>query len=107
MFDLNRWEQEQILVLEAHLRALRNYCPVPSPVPITLFRASVPLLSNLAMDQTLGWSGLAEGEVHVHILPGNHQSITTEPLVRQLAKALSDTLDAAQGAPCRLERAKQ
>ncbi len=99
MFELNRRGQEQVLVLKAHLAALRDYRPMPAPVPITLFRASAPLLSHLAMDPTLGWSGLAEGEVQVHTLPGSHGSIVTEPLVRKLAKALSAALDAAQGNP--------
>ena len=97
IFDLSHSEPEQILLHEAHLRALRDYQPVPLPVPITLFRAEVQLLSNLALDPTLGWSDLAEGEVQVRIVPGNHGSITTEPLVRQLAKVLSDELDAVQG----------
>ena len=97
MFELNHRKQEQILVLKAHLRALRDYQPVPSQVPIALFRASVPLLTHLAMDPTLGWSSLVEGDVQVHILPGNHGSIATEPLVRELAKSLSGALDAAQG----------
>ena len=98
MFDLSRLEPEQALIFEAHIRALQDYQPRPSPVPITLFRASAQMLSHLAMDPTLGWSGLAKGDVQVHVVPGTHRSITTEPLVRQLAKALSATLDAAQGA---------
>ena len=98
MFDLSRLEPEQALIFEAHVRALQDYQPKPSPVPITLFRASVQMLSHLAMDPTLGWSGLAKGDVQVHVVPGTHRSITTEPLVRQLAKALSAALDAAQGA---------
>ncbi len=93
MFDLSRRQQQQALVLKAHLRALRDYRPGPSAVPIALFRASAPLLSHLAMDKTLGWNGLAEGEVQVHILPGNHDAIVTEPSVRKLAKALSSALD--------------
>jgi thioesterase domain-containing protein/acyl carrier protein len=97
VFDLARLEPEQARVFEAHHRALQEYRPMPSAVPITLFRASVQLLSHLAMDPTLGWSGLAKGDVQVHVVPGNHVSITTEPLVRQLAKALSAALDAAQG----------
>ena len=62
-------------------------------MPIALFRASAPLLSHLAMDKTLAWNGLAEGEVQVHMLPGNHGSIVTEPSVQKLAKALSSALD--------------
>jgi amino acid adenylation domain-containing protein len=98
LFDLSRSEPEQILLYEARLRALRDYRPVvPLPVPITLFRADVQLLYNLALDPTLGWGDLAEGEVRVRIVPGNHGSLATEPHVRQLAKELSDDLDAAQG----------
>ena len=107
IFDFSRSQPEQILLFEAHLRALRDYRPRPSPIPITLFRASVPLLSHLAMDSTLGWSDLAEDEVQVHTVPGDHLSMTTEPLVRQLAKALSSALDAAQGATHRPEQAKR
>ncbi len=107
IFDLGSLEPEQILVYEAHMRALRNYRPAPSPVPVTLFRASVPLLTHLAMGPTLGWNALSQDKVQVHTVPGNHLSITTEPLVRHLAKALSGALDAVQRTPCRLKRAKQ
>jgi enterobactin synthetase component F len=98
MFDVSHFGQEQIRVFDADLRALRKYRPAHSvPVPIALFRASEPLLLHVAMDSTLGWNRLAAGKVQVNIVPGNHQSIATEPLVRQLAKALSSTLDSAQG----------
>jgi enterobactin synthetase component F len=107
MFDLDPSETEQILLTDANLRAMRDYKPMPLPVPITLFRANVQLLSHLALDSTLGWSDVAKSEVRVHIVPGKHISITTEPLVRQLAKILSDELDAAQEAPRRVERAEQ
>jgi thioesterase domain-containing protein len=99
MFDLGRREKEQTLLFEAHLRALSEYRPVPTQVPITLFRASQQLLSHLVMDRTLGWSELAESPVSVRIIPGSHGTILTEPSVRQLAKILSDELDAAQGVP--------
>jgi thioesterase domain-containing protein len=107
MFDLDPSETEQILLSDANLRAMRDYKPMPLPVPITLFRANVQLLSHLALDSTLGWSDVAKSEVRVRIVPGKHISITTEPLVRQLAKILSDELDAAQEASRRVERAEQ
>ena len=97
MFGINNGDAQLISVFDMHLRALRNYRPVPSPVPITLFRADVQLLSHLAMDSTLGWNDLAKGHVRVRRIPGNHYSITTEPLVRHLATALSRELDVAQG----------
>jgi amino acid adenylation domain-containing protein len=101
MFDLS--EPKQILLYEANLRALRNYRPGPLPVPITLFRATEQLLSHLAMDSTLGWKDLAESEVRIRIVSGSHGSIAAEPFVRELAKKLSDDLDAAQGVPRRVE----
>jgi enterobactin synthetase component F len=96
MMDRGPSDAEKILLFDANLRAMRDYKPMPLPVPITLFRANVQLLSHLALDSTLGWSGLAKSEVRVRLVPGNHTAITMEPLVRQLAKILSDELDAAQ-----------
>jgi amino acid adenylation domain-containing protein len=87
---------EQILLFDANLRAMRDYKPVPLAVPITLFRANMQWLSHQALDSTLGWSDLAKSEVRVRIVPGNHTAITMEPLVRQLAKILSEELNAAQ-----------
>jgi thioesterase domain-containing protein len=80
-------------VLEGHLRALQDYRPRPSAVPITLFRAEVQLLSNLALDWTLGWSALTDKEVRVRVVPGNHGSITGDPLVADLARTLCEELD--------------
>ena len=97
MFDLSRLETGQISLFEAHLRALRAYQPLPLSVPLTLVRASVQLpLSHVALDSSLGWSDLVKN-VRVRTVPGSHGSITTEPLVRELAKILTDELGAAQG----------
>jgi amino acid adenylation domain-containing protein len=96
MFNIDRNQTEFIASFEAGLRALRDYRPTPSPVPIKLFRADVPLMTHLAMDPTLGWKNVTQGDVEVRIVPGDHHSITTEPLVRHLAKALTDALDAVQ-----------
>lgn len=96
MFDLSQSPPEQIQILESHLKALREYRPVASSLPITLFRARDQLLSHLALDSTLGWSTLAKSNVKVHVVPGSHGSMATEPLVRDLAKALSEELDLAQ-----------
>jgi amino acid adenylation domain-containing protein len=84
---------EQIAVFDANLRALRSYRSTAAPVPITLFRAKVQLLSHLALDSSLGWGDFTKGEVRVHMVPGGHGSITAEPVVRQLAKMISAELD--------------
>jgi len=96
MFDVSNFQPEQVSLYDAHIRALRAYRPAPLPVPITLIRADAQLLSHLALDQTLGWGELA-AKVQVRVVPGNHQTITAEPFVRQLAQTLSAELDAAQG----------
>jgi amino acid adenylation domain-containing protein len=95
MFDFRRMDAEQIAFHEAGLRALLDYRPRPVPIRISLFRAEARSLSQLALDSTLGWNELAGSDVRVHVVPGNHGSITTEPLVRELAKALSEELEAA------------
>ena len=91
LFSLS--DPEQIAMFEANLRAIRSYNPTSAAVPITLFRAKVQLLSHLALDSSLGWRDFTGGDVRVHILPGGHNSITAEPIVRQLAEMISVELD--------------
>ena len=91
MFGLS--DPKQIALFDANLRALRSYRPTAAPVPITLFRAKVQMLSHLALDSSLGWRDFTKGEVRVHIVPGDHSSIIAEPAVRQLAKMISGELD--------------
>jgi thioesterase domain-containing protein len=57
----------------------------------------VQLLSHLALDSTLGWRDFTKTDVRVHEIPGDHDSITGEPMVRQLAKILSADLNADLG----------
>ena len=94
MFDFSRMDTEQIAFYEGGLRALLDYRPRPAPIKISLFRAKVPSLSNLALDSTLGWNELGGSDVRVHVVPGNHGSMMTEPMVRELAKAISEQLEA-------------
>jgi enterobactin synthetase component F len=96
IFNIEPNEPELVSRFEAGLKALRAYRPVPSSAPITLFRAKIPLMRHLLMDSTLGWKTLAHREVRVRVVPGDHQSMTTEPLVRHLAQALSDELNIIQ-----------
>ena len=91
MFGLS--DPKQIALFDANLRALRSYRPTAAPVPITLFRAKVQMLSHLALDSSLGWREFTKGEVRVHIVPGDHSSIIAEPMVREVAKMISAELD--------------
>ena len=94
MFDFRQMDTEQIAFYEGGLRALRDYRPRPAPIKMSLFRAKVQSLSNLALDSTLGWNELGGSNVRVHVVPGNHGSMMTEPMVRELAKAISEQLEA-------------
>ena len=51
---------------------------------------------RLPLDRTLGWRDVALGGVQVYRIPGDHTTISTEPLVRHPARALSEALDKAQ-----------
>ena len=86
---------------EQFLPALRSYRAAPLHVPVALFRATKMTRPRMLLDETLGWGRLTGGDVEVHWLPGDHLSITMEPLVRQLATRLSDALNKMPGATTR------
>jgi thioesterase domain-containing protein len=100
-FELNAKKPEQIEPYESNVRALRAYQPGKLRAPLMLFRAETrpQKLSDRAVGFTLGWGEFAEGGVQVRVVPGDHSTMITEPLVRHLAKALSDELDTAQAVP--------
>jgi thioesterase domain-containing protein len=58
----------------------------------------VQFLSHLALDSTLGWRDFTKADVRVHEIPGDHDSMMGEPMVRQIAKIISADLDADLGA---------
>lgn len=81
---------------ETHLEVLRAYRPAPTRIPLSLFRATVTPVRGLPLDPTLGWRDVALGGVQVHRIPGDHTTMISEPLVRHLARALSEALGAAE-----------
>jgi thioesterase domain-containing protein/acyl carrier protein len=103
VFELNRSLQGRVPG-EQYFPALRSYRPVPLHVPTALFRATDIALLSLPLDWTLGWSSVVEGGIEVHKVPGDHLSMTTEPLVGHLAKSLSAAIDRAQGIPTRMRQ---
>jgi amino acid adenylation domain-containing protein len=72
------------------------------PVPIVLFRAgeSHPDYDFSPADDpgrpieqsSIGWSAYAQGEVAVHIVPGNHITMMSEPHVARLAERIMKCL---------------
>ena len=84
-------------------RALRDYVtrmrelpPGAYPGRITYFAASETYVAF--PDTRLGWGDLAGDGLEVHLVPGNHVTITKEPHVRVLAEKMAAALERARAA---------
>ena len=73
---LRAWLVAQLFAMFEHnLLALGRYDPGPYPGRIELFRAS----DSVARKPDPGWTGLAQGGLAVHEIPGDHFSIVRSP----------------------------
>ncbi|MDE2125807.1 MAG: amino acid adenylation domain-containing protein [Armatimonadetes bacterium] len=72
-------------------RAAAAYRPSTYAGRITLFNGSRQP-TGVVEDPNLGWAGLAEGGIEVHVVPGYHGAIMAEPRVRFLAERLKACL---------------
>jgi thioesterase domain-containing protein len=82
-------------VCAANYDAVHAYQPQVYPGRILLFRArSQPIFSSQFRD--LGWGKLAADGVECKIIPGNHESILTDPAVKTLAARLKASLESAR-----------
>jgi thioesterase domain-containing protein/acyl carrier protein len=99
VLDVSGYSGRQRDVVTAHYRAVRDYVPRVYPGRVAVFRARTqPLWRSHQPD--LGWGRLAGGGVETHVLPGDHDSIITEPDVQGLARHLAKALErAGQPAP--------
>jgi thioesterase domain-containing protein len=75
--------------------ATDEYNPRTITGKMHLFVASKQPL-GIYPDPALGWGGYAASGLEIHVVPGQHGSIVQEPRVRDLAKALSASLQKAQ-----------
>jgi len=73
-------------ILDHNLRALRNYKPRVSELPVHLFIAGLAELSPVT-----GWNGLCTIK-SVTTIPGDHYSIMGEPNVVSLARVIDRVL---------------
>jgi thioesterase domain-containing protein len=67
---------------------------------VILFRAREShslYLSEATSDPALGWNNHTEEATEVHIVPGDHFSMLSEPEVRTLARELQACLDSDAG----------
>ena len=82
-------------MLEARYEAALKYVPKVYPGRITLIRSRAQALSRVPT-YDLGWGKLAGGGLEVSVVPGNHDTIHTEPWVRVLAEHLNAHISKAQ-----------
>ncbi len=87
-------------VIKANELAYLHYVPQGGyPGQITLFRVSevyhdeLGMLSEVPKDKTWGWSRLSTKPVDIHLVPGNHTTMMTEPHVQVLAKQLKACIE--------------
>jgi len=77
---------------EASEKALRNYILKPLPIAIELFRAKKRTF-YMADFKFLGWRPFAQKGVHVHDIPGEHNTIFAPPNDKEFAVVLQNCLD--------------
>ncbi|MDN3579773.1 non-ribosomal peptide synthetase [Mucilaginibacter flavus] len=77
---------------EASEKALRNYVITPLNIAIELFRAKKRTF-YMADFEFLGWTPFAKKGVHVHEIPGEHNTIFAPPNDKEFAVVLQKCLD--------------
>jgi aspartate racemase len=83
-------------VLNANYKAIMSYVPQPYAGQVTLIRARTqPLICSLKRD--MGWGQLAASGVEVLDVPGYHDSMFKEPVVRILGTQVRRCLAKAAG----------
>ena len=84
-----------VRVYQANLYASVSYQPHAGvPVPITLVR-TLPLKESEQedVDPTWGWTALADGDIDLHWVAGEHLSLLDELHIREVATAINQALD--------------
>jgi thioesterase domain-containing protein len=101
--DTSILDDEAAADLPEHHQRLREilfqagweYSPRRYQGRITLLR-STRFLFTYSFDRHLGWDDIAAGGVAVEMVPGDHESILTEPRVAELADKFSSHLESAR-----------
>ena len=84
-------------LLNKHI--VHKYAAQPYPHQVDYFASSQSLERAASLDEREDpmpiqrWRELAQGGMRVHVVPGDHQSLVTEPQVRVLANALKQCID--------------
>jgi amino acid adenylation domain-containing protein len=81
------------LVRQANQSMGERYQPKCYEHPIHVFCAEKQPM-EIIPDNSLGWQKYAVEPIHIHSIPGDHETIFREPQVRTLAQAVQNVLDA-------------
>jgi acyl-CoA synthetase (AMP-forming)/AMP-acid ligase II/thioesterase domain-containing protein len=87
------------MVLKANRQALCSYVPQVYSGRITLFLCSEAPERSF-YDSRLGWNDMAGEGLEVHVIPGNHETLFSEPHVRGLAEKLQVCLQKVRATNC-------
>ncbi|MDF3055917.1 MAG: non-ribosomal peptide synthetase [Rariglobus sp.] len=99
--DVSRLSEAEQRLWREHTLAMANHQTGPYEGGVTLFRTrGHPFFCSY--DHQCGWGELALGGVTVKILPGQHETLMTEPHVGFLARALQSDLAAVARRPSTL-----
>jgi thioesterase domain-containing protein len=95
---------EGFRIARGRIASSRGYVPGRFHGTLTLFRASVPYAYRDALfvartaeeAHVLGWGAQVDGTVEVHLIPGSHVTLASEPNVRVLAERMRESLAAGR-----------
>lgn len=88
IFDIRHWPENYLQMIEANMRAARDYVPKPYPGRLTLIRARTRPLLHAYREEDLGWRKWAAGGIEVKSVGGHHSNILDEPSIRAVAEHL-------------------
>ena len=77
--------------MATQLEAKRYYRPKQINSDVALFRTKARALFR-SHDPFMGWKRLTQGDVHIHMIKGEHFNILEQPNVASLAEALKQEL---------------
>ncbi len=93
VLDLSSYPEQALRYAETHWQAYQTYRPSPYQGSLHLF---VPKVQGLLWSNSIrAWRQLARGGVVVHEIPGNHNSMLTDPHVGALTRAIASCLPVA------------
>lgn len=95
IFDIRHWPENYLQMIEANMRAARDYVPKPYPGRLTLIRARTRPLLHSYREEDLGWGKWAAGGIEIKSVGGHHSNILDEPSIRAVAAHLRTAINRA------------